>query len=44
MSGVLAHTVKWLYKKTLDKKFQQSCTDLKEFSEKRWLAQKDQGP
>jgi hypothetical protein len=43
MSGVLAHTVKWLYKKTLDKKFQQSCTDLKGFSEKRWLAQRDQG-
>ncbi|KAF3002116.1 hypothetical protein E8E13_009923 [Curvularia kusanoi] len=36
MGGVLAHTVKWMYRKTLDRKFGEWCTDLKSFSEKRW--------
>jgi hypothetical protein len=40
MGGVLAHTVKWLYKKTLDRKFEEWCTDLKGFGEKKWLEQK----
>lgn len=41
MGGMLAHTVKWLYKKTLDKKFDEWCTDLKAFSEKRWVEQQN---
>lgn len=36
MGGVLAHTVKWLYRKTLNKKFDEWCAELKMFSERRW--------
>ncbi|KAL1594166.1 hypothetical protein SLS59_009001 [Nothophoma quercina] len=36
MGGVLAHTVKWLYRKTLDRKFDGWCSDLKAFGERRW--------
>jgi hypothetical protein len=43
MSGVLAHTVKWLYKKTLDRKFQEWCTDLKGFGEMKWREHKIKG-
>ena len=43
MGGVLAHTVKWLYRKTLDRKFQEWCTELKEFGEKKWSEQKIKG-
>lgn len=39
MGGMLAHTVKWMYKKTLDRKFDEWCTELKNFSEKRWIEQ-----
>ncbi|KAJ4339008.1 hypothetical protein N0V95_007901 [Ascochyta clinopodiicola] len=39
MGGVLAHTVKWLYRKTLDKKFDEWCAELKEFGEKKWATQ-----
>lgn len=31
--GVLAHTVRWMYKKTLEEKFQLWCDDLKKFCE-----------
>ena len=31
--GMLAHTVKWMYKKTLDEKFQLWCDDLKKYCE-----------
>ncbi|KAJ8112640.1 hypothetical protein OPT61_g5036 [Boeremia exigua] len=37
MGGVLAHTVKWLYRKTLDKKFNDWCTELQVFAEKNWV-------
>lgn len=40
MGGVLAHTVKWLYRKTLDKKFDEWCADLKVFGEKEWVESK----
>jgi hypothetical protein len=40
MGGILAHTVKWLYKKTLDRKFEEWCAELKEFGERKWLEQK----
>jgi len=33
--GLLAHTVKWLYKSTLMKKFQEWCDDLKKISESK---------
>ncbi|KAJ4382218.1 hypothetical protein N0V86_002551 [Didymella sp. IMI 355093] len=36
MSGILAHPVKWLYQKTLDRKFDEWCTGLKTYSEKKW--------
>ena len=36
MGGVLAYAVKWLYKKTLDRKFSEWCTELKAFSEGEW--------
>lgn len=36
MSGVLAHTVKWFYRKTLDKKFNEWCAELQAFAEKQW--------
>jgi hypothetical protein len=35
MGGVLARTVKWMYKKTLDSKFELWCADLKKVSEAR---------
>ncbi|KAF9697410.1 hypothetical protein EKO04_004987 [Ascochyta lentis] len=38
MGGVLAHTVKWLYRKTLDKKFSEWCAELKAFGEVKWTA------
>ncbi|KAK3711664.1 hypothetical protein LTR37_009440 [Vermiconidia calcicola] len=31
--GILAHTVKWLYRKTLDAKFKLWCADLKKYCE-----------
>jgi hypothetical protein len=34
-AGVLAYTVRWLYKKTLEVKFQLWCDDLKQFCEKK---------
>ena len=34
-AGVLAYTVRWLYKKTLVEKFQLWCDDLKKFCEKK---------
>jgi hypothetical protein len=36
MGGVLAHTVKWMYGKTLGRKFEEWCADLRGFSEKKW--------
>lgn len=36
MGGVLAHTVKWLYRKTLNRKFDEWCIELKHFAENRW--------
>jgi hypothetical protein len=36
--GVLAHTVKWLYKSTLMKKFQDWCDDLKKACESNHVA------
>lgn len=42
MGGVFAYAVKWMYKKTLDQKFVEWCTDLKGFAEKKWLEQKSQ--
>jgi hypothetical protein len=42
MGGVLAHTVKWLYRKTLERKFDEWCTELKAFSEERWTRQQQQ--
>lgn len=35
MGGLLARTVKWMFKKTLDEKFKLWCTDLKKVSEER---------
>jgi hypothetical protein len=43
MGGVLAHTVKWIYRKTLERKFNDWCTDLKAFSEEEWARQHQQG-
>lgn len=37
MGGVLARTVKWLYKKTLEQKFEGWCADLKRYGEEKWL-------
>lgn len=34
-AGVLAYTVRWLYKKTLEVKFQLWCDDLKQFCERK---------
>lgn len=42
MGGVLAHTVKWLYRKTLDKKFDEWCAELKAFGERRWAEHKQE--
>ena len=36
MGRLLAHTVKWLYRKTLERKFDEWCAELKAFSEKQW--------
>jgi len=36
MGGVLAHAVSFMYKKTLNKKFQEWCEELKGFSESKW--------
>ncbi|KAF3037310.1 hypothetical protein E8E12_002082 [Didymella heteroderae] len=36
MGGILAHPVKWLYQKTLHRKFDEWCTDLKAYAEKKW--------
>lgn len=36
MGGVLAYPVKWLYQKTLDRKFHEWCTGLKTHAEKNW--------
>ncbi|KAF1932954.1 uncharacterized protein M421DRAFT_89268 [Didymella exigua CBS 183.55] len=36
MGGVLAYPVKWLYQKTLIKKFDEWCTGLKAHAEKQW--------
>jgi hypothetical protein len=38
MGGVLAHTVKWFYKKTLQEKFTLWCTDLKRECERQYAA------
>ena len=35
MGGVLARTVKWMYKDTLSKRFEEWCADLKSEGEKR---------
>jgi hypothetical protein len=43
MGGMLAYTVKWLYKKTLDKKFDEWCTELKRYGEKKWAEKNQQG-
>ena len=43
MGGVLAHTVKWIYSKTLERKFNEWCTELKAFSEGEWARQHQQG-
>lgn len=40
MGGVLAHTVKWLYRKTLNIKFSEWCEELKEYGEKKWTEEK----
>lgn len=36
MGGVLAHITKWLYRTTLDQKFDDWCAELKAFGEKKW--------
>ncbi|KAL1649043.1 hypothetical protein SLS61_006566 [Didymella pomorum] len=36
MGGILAHPVKWLYQKTLNRKFDEWCTGLKAYAEKKW--------
>ncbi|KAK0926375.1 hypothetical protein LTR91_004859 [Friedmanniomyces endolithicus] len=35
MGGVLAHTVKWMYKQTLMEKFRLWCSDLKKYCEQK---------
>lgn len=35
MGGILARTVKWMFKKTLEEKFELWCSDLKKVSEAR---------
>ena len=35
MGGPIAHTVKWMYKKTLEEKFELWCRDLKKVSEEK---------
>lgn len=35
MGGILARTVKWMFKKTLEEKFELWCKDLKKVSEER---------
>ncbi|KAH6616695.1 hypothetical protein C7974DRAFT_416812 [Boeremia exigua] len=43
MGGMLAHTVKWLYRKTLERKFDEWCTELRTFTEREWtLRQKEE--
>ena len=34
-AGILAYTVRWMYKKTLEQKFQLWCNDLKKYCEER---------
>ncbi|KAF2680261.1 hypothetical protein K458DRAFT_421488 [Lentithecium fluviatile CBS 122367] len=36
MGGVLAHAVKWMYRKTLETRFAEWCGELKGYGEKRW--------
>ena len=43
MGGILAHVVKLLYKKTLNKKFGEWCAELKDFGEKKWTERKCDG-
>lgn len=43
MGGVLAHAVNFMYKKTLSKKFQEWCVELKSFSESKWAETREHG-
>ncbi|KAF3051060.1 hypothetical protein E8E11_010454 [Didymella keratinophila] len=42
MGGILAHPVKWLYQKTLNRKFDEWCTGLKAYAEKKWAERQGQ--
>jgi hypothetical protein len=44
IGGVLAHITKWLYRTTLDQKFDEWCADLKAFGEKNWAEERQSGP
>ncbi|KAF2621740.1 hypothetical protein BU25DRAFT_415771 [Macroventuria anomochaeta] len=43
MGGVLAYIVKWLHRKTLDRKFDEWCAELKAFGERKWAEGQHQG-
>ncbi|KAJ4992992.1 O-methyltransferase [Stagonosporopsis vannaccii] len=43
MGGVLAHAVKYMYKKTLSRKFQEWCEELKGVSENIWAERRTHG-
>lgn len=42
MGGILAHPVKWLYQKTLNRKFDEWCIGLKAYAEKKWAEKQRQ--
>lgn len=42
MGGVLAYAVRWLYQKTLNRKFDEWCTGLKAHAERKWAERQQQ--
>jgi hypothetical protein len=44
MAGILTHAVKWMYKQTLENKFEECCAELKEYGEKKWAGEKGSRP